>query len=62
MHVPTQSSTEFCAAMTQMQQDILAIELAPADIAQVIGFLCSDAARAVHGAGIAVDDIGWLRT
>ena len=28
MHVPTQSSTEFCAAMTQMQQDILAIELA----------------------------------
>ena len=28
MHVPAQSSTEFCAAMTQMQLDILAIELA----------------------------------
>ena len=28
LHVPAQSSTEFCAAMTQMQLDILAIELA----------------------------------
>lgn len=28
MYLPTQTSTEFCATMTQLQQDILAIELA----------------------------------